>query len=106
MAFDALGMRLFVGYRSPAVIASFDTGTGTLLGQIPNCADADDVFYDALRKRVYVSGGQGLVAILTPRGAPLTRLRMCAEVSARTALFSPELDRLFVAARAHVPTRA
>ena len=101
MAFDALGMRLFVGYRSPAVIATFDTGTGTLLGQIPSCGDADDVFYDALRKRVYVSCGEGLVAIFDAKGSALNAVaHVRTQVGARTALFSPELDRLFVAARA------
>jgi hypothetical protein len=46
MALDTAGNRLFVAYRSPATLASFDTRTGKLISRASSCGDADDVFYD------------------------------------------------------------
>ncbi len=101
MALDAAGSRLFVGYRSPPTIAVFDTRAGKLLSRAPSCGDADDVFYDERRKRVYVSCGEGFLAVFDASAATLTETaRVRTQPGARTALFVPELDRLFVAARA------
>ena len=107
MALDALGNRLFVGYRSPATLATFDTPTGKLISRTTSCGDADDVFYDDTRKRVYVSCGEGFLAVFDASGAGLTqKARVRTQPGARTALFVPEIDRLYVAARAHGPDPA
>jgi hypothetical protein len=102
MALDPAGSRLFVGYRFPATLAAFDTRTGKLISQATSCGDADDVFYDAKRKRVYMSCGEGFLATFDASRAGLTEIaRTRTQPGARTSLFVPELDRLFVAARAH-----
>ena len=102
MALDAAGSRLFVGYRSPPTIAVFDTRAGKLLSRAASCGDADDVFYDGRRKRVYVSCGEGFLAVYDASAENLTETaRLKTQPGARTALFVPELDRLFVAARAN-----
>ena len=107
MALDASGSRLFVGYRSPATLAAFDTRTGKLISRATSCGDADDVFYDDKRKRVYVSCGEGFLAVLDASGAGLTEIaRVRTQPGARTALFVPEIDRVYVAARAHGPDPA
>jgi DNA-binding beta-propeller fold protein YncE len=107
MALDAVGGRLFVGYRLPPTIAAFDTRTGNLLSRAASCGDADDVFYDERRKRVYVSCGEGFLAVFDASGADLTETaRVRTQPGARTALFVPEIDRLYVAARAHGPDPA
>jgi hypothetical protein len=65
------------------------------------CGDIDDVFVDAKRQRIYASCGEGFVDVIDKAGTPwrrLTRIRTVA--GARTSLFVPELDRLFVAVRA------
>ena len=55
----------------------------------------------AKRHRVYVSCGEGVVDVLEPGEAGYRRLARVPTVSgARTSLFVPELDRLFVAVRA------
>jgi hypothetical protein len=69
--------------------------------RIEICGDADDVFVDPRRGYIYVACGQGAIDVLARRGDRTTRLaRIETSSGARTALFSPELDRLFVAARA------
>jgi hypothetical protein len=67
----------------------------------PTCGDADDVFVDPKRHRVYVSCGEGVVDVFEQQGDDFWRLARIPTVSgARTSLFAPELDRLFVAVRA------
>ena len=101
MALDAAGSRLFVGYRSPPTLAAFDTRTGKLISRAGSCGDADDIFYDEKRKRVYTSCGEGFLATFDASGAGLREVaRTRTQPGARTALFVPEIDRLFVAARA------
>lgn len=90
-----------VVYRSPARLVLLDTGTGTVTAQMDTCGDADDVFFDARRQRIYVSCGSGSVDTFTGDGHSYQHTaRVSTESGARTSLFVPELDRLFVARRA------
>lgn len=99
MALDAAGGRLFVGYRTPPLIATFDTSTGAALGQVASCGDADDLYYDTKRKRIYVSCGEGFLAVFDASRVGLAEMtRVRTQTGARTSLFAPELDRLYVAA--------
>ena len=60
-----------------------------------------DVFFDDKRRRIYASCGDGKVDVWQEEVGvyhPLSTVRTA--TGARTSLFVPELDRLFVAARA------
>jgi hypothetical protein len=88
-------------FRSPAVLLLLDRATGAERQKLPACGDADDVFFDARRARIYIGCGAGEVDVLERRTAGWQRLEPVRTVNgARTALFVPELDRLFVAERA------
>lgn len=100
MALDAAGHRLFVVYRIPARIAAFDTQTGEVIVRTSTCGDADDVFYDPSRHRLYVSCGVGTIAALDAGSGLRERGRVQTRRGARTALFVPAFDRLYVAAPA------
>jgi hypothetical protein len=64
-------------------------------------SDADDVFFDDARQRLYVSCGAGAVDVFLLDGTTIAALaRITTSSGARTSLFVPQLDRLFVAARA------
>jgi hypothetical protein len=69
MALDEAGHRLFVGCRRPAKLLVYDTATGKQTGAVDIVGDTDDLFYDAARKRVYVSGGDGFIDVLDARPA-------------------------------------
>jgi DNA-binding beta-propeller fold protein YncE len=99
MSLDESGHRLFVGVRSPAQLLVFDTATGKRLAAVSCAADTDDLFYDARRDRVYVIGGAGYVDVFDAAASgKYERLaRLATRAGARTGLWSPELDRLFVA---------
>jgi hypothetical protein len=101
MALDAPGAVLATVFRSPPRLVLLDAKTGAVTTNLQVCGDADDVFFDAKRRRIYVSCGEGLVDVLQGDAAryyPLAHIPTHA--GARTSLFVPELDRLFVAARA------
>ena len=101
MALDAAAGVLATVFRSPARLVLLDIRTGAVTTSLPTCADADDVFFDPRRHRLYVSCGEGAVDVVqqdTAGDRLLARIRT--QSGARTSLFVPEWDRLFVAARA------
>jgi hypothetical protein len=101
MALDEPNQRILVAFRSPPRLSAYAMSDGAPLATIEICGDADDVFLDANRRRVYVSCGEGMLDILESRDAGFARIaRIPTEPGARTALFNPERDRLFVAVRA------
>jgi DNA-binding beta-propeller fold protein YncE len=101
MALDEQGQRVFVGFRSPPRIAVYSMRDGTALAAVEVCGDTDDVFFDPKRARIYVSCGEGLLDVLESRdGNYRVVARIPTSPGSRTALFSPEKDRLFLAVRA------
>lgn len=101
MALDEKDHRLFVVTRVPARLLVLDTATGTIIQKLPAVGDSDDVFYDATRKRIYATGGEGEISVFQQEDpdhyAELGRIPTVK--GARTSFFSPELDRLFLAVR-------
>src|SRR5216683_4545866 len=99
MALDEANHRLFVGCRRPAKVLMYDTTTGKESGSFDIVGDTDDLFYDATRKRLYVSGGQGYLDVFQEQGASgFTRVAHVATAAgARTSLFVPEQSRLYLA---------
>ena len=101
MAIDRDAHRVLVVFRNPPTLMALSSQDGRTVAKIETCGDADDVFVDPNRRRVYVSCGEGVVDVLEQAGAGYRRLARVPTVSgARTSLFIPELDRLFVAVRA------
>ena len=101
MALDETGGRLLIVDRNPPELLVFDTGSGERVARLATCGDADDVFWDAKRQRIYVSCGEGFLDVVQrQRDAYGNPVRIPTAAGARTALFVPELDRLFVAVRA------
>ena len=100
MAIDQDGARVASVFRQPARLVLFDAATGAVAANVETCGDADDVFFDTARQRIYVSCGEGVVDVLQEDGAKPRRIaRVPTSSGARTSLFVPELDRLFVGAR-------
>lgn len=101
MALDAQGGRIASVFRSPPRLVLLDAASGAVRQTIETCGDADDVFFASTRKRLYVSCGAGSVAVLQEESGTYRPIASVATPSgARTSLFVPELDRLFVAERA------
>jgi DNA-binding beta-propeller fold protein YncE len=93
--------RVMIVTRKPPRLLLLDGERGDVVADVPTCGDSDDVFFDAKRGRVYVSCGDGHVDVFAAREQELEHLaRITTAEGARTSLFAPDLDRLFVAVRA------
>jgi DNA-binding beta-propeller fold protein YncE len=98
MALDERHDRLFVGFRVPPRLLAVDTNSGKVAATADIVGDTDDIFYDAVRQWVYVIGGGGFLDVLDVKDpAHFRRLAHIATAAgARTGLFVPEWDLLFV----------
>jgi hypothetical protein len=90
-----------VVYRIPSRLVVLETASGKAKVDLPTCDDADDLFFDDKRRRIYVSCGSGAIdAFEQADGRYVASAHIETRPGARTSLFVPALDRLFVAARA------
>ena len=100
MALDSANGVLLSVFRKPPELAILQLADGQVQARLPTCGDADDVFIDAKRQRVYVICGEGFVEVFEKQQQSYRSVARVPTVGgARTGLFVPELDRLFVAAR-------
>jgi DNA-binding beta-propeller fold protein YncE len=103
MALDEANHRLFIACRNPAKLVVLNTDSGNVVTTLDISGDPDDVFYDAKRRRLYAICGAGYVEIIEQ--ADPNTYKPAAKVptanGARTGLFVPERDNLFVAVPHH-----
>jgi hypothetical protein len=100
LALDESGHVLAV-FRHPARVGVFRAQDGRLLSSLDTCGDSDDVFVDAQRHRLYVICGEGFIDTFAQDGDGFRRVaRLATAGGARTGLFAPETDRLYLATRA------
>ncbi len=99
MALDEANHRLFVGCRSPARFVALDTDSGRSVAEIPISGDTDDLFFDATRRRLYLSCGEGSVDVITQRDADKYELKekITTRGGARTGYFSATLSQFYLA---------
>ncbi|HEY0549264.1 MAG TPA: YncE family protein [Verrucomicrobiae bacterium] len=99
MALDEANHRLFVGCRQPAQLVVLDTAAGKLVANLAISGDTDDVFYDAARKRLYISCGEGFLDVIESHGGDRYErvARIPTRAGARTCFFSSELNQIYLA---------
>jgi YVTN family beta-propeller protein len=108
MALDEVDHRLFVGTHEPARLAVFDTTSGHMITALPSVQDADDLYYDAGRKRIYMAGGEGFIYAFQQKDPDQYQLitKISTALGARTAGYfgkgKKSFDRFWLA----VPARA
>jgi DNA-binding beta-propeller fold protein YncE len=99
MALDEANHRLFVGCRLPSKLVVLDTASGKTVMSVAISGDPDDLSYDRKRHRVYVICGAGKIDIIDQTDA--NTYKALAKINtadgARSGLFVPERDALFVA---------
>ena len=105
-AFDDSTSRLFIGTRTPAEMIVMDSKSGKEIVHLPTPESMDGVYFDAARKRIYVSGGRelevGLAFVYQQKDADHYEIigKVPTRDGAGTSFWSPELDRYYVAAQA------
>jgi len=99
MALDEANHRLFVGCRLPSKLVVLDTASGKTVTSVGISGDPDDIFYDSKRHRVYVICGAGKIDIIDQTDANTYKAlaKINTAEGARSGLFVPERDALFVA---------
>jgi len=99
MALDEAHHRLMVGCRQPGTLVVFDTSSGKGVVSLPIAGDTDDLFYDEVHKRIYVSCGEGYINVFDQLDPDHYRAiaRIPTATGARTSLLAPTLDRFYLA---------
>lgn len=75
----------------------FDTDSGKQITQLESVPSIDGVWYDATRKRVYVTGN-GLIAVYDQKGADdyTPMVKIASESDSQPSLWVPQFDRLYI----------
>ena len=108
MALDEANHRLFVGCRLPSRLVVLNTDSGDVVAKIDISGDPDDVFYDNKRHRIYAICGSGKIDIIEQTNPKIYKALTKVDTAngARTGLFVPERDTLFVAVPHRGPQQA
>jgi hypothetical protein len=98
VALDEANKRMFIGCRKEPMVVVMDTETGKEIMGLEVPKDIDDLHYDAKRKRLYASCGEGFLAVIRQVSADKYELAEKIETAkqARTSCFDPESSRLFL----------
>lgn len=100
MALIEADPRILVATRKPAKLVVLDSASGKMVAEMECAGDADDLFYDAEKKLVYVSCGEGVIDVFAERDPDHYQevVRIPTAPGARTSLWVPELNQIFLAA--------
>src|SRR2546427_2291257 len=105
-AFDESASRLFIGTHTPPEMIAMNSKSGKEVAHLPTAEGMDGVYFDAGRKRVYVSGGRDLSAgfVYVYQQLNADHYEITGKISTRggagTSFWSPDLNRYYVAAPA------
>jgi hypothetical protein len=99
MALDESDHRIFVVTRRPAQLVVIDSDSGALVASVRCVNDADDLYYDAGRKRIYVPGGEGFLSVIQQmdRDHYQSLAKVPTTIGARTGLWYEKRDRFYLA---------
>jgi DNA-binding beta-propeller fold protein YncE len=99
MALDEANQRLFVGCRLPSRLVVLNTDSGEIVAKIDISGDSDEIFYDSKRHRIYAICGAGRIDVIEQTDANNYKAvsKIDTAAGARTGLFVPKRDTLFVA---------
>ena len=97
LVLDEPNHRLFSATHTPPKLFVFDIENGKVIASLPCAVNSDDMGYDPVRKRIYITG-DGEASVFKQQDAD--HYVHIAEVPtgyrARTSIFVPELNRLYL----------
>jgi hypothetical protein len=98
MGFDRARHRLFIGCE-PGKLAVLDSSSGKQVAVLDIAPEPDGVWYDAKRRCIYISCGEGSLDVVRQVDADHYEFagRVPTAKGAATSLFVPELEEMFVA---------
>lgn len=98
MALNEGDHRLFTITRKTPMLVVLDTQTGTEVVRLRAAGECDDVYFDAVRKRIYVIGGEGMISVFQQNDPDHYELvaNVPSSIGIRTGYFFTRRDRLYV----------
>ena len=96
ISLDETSHRLFVGCRLPPRLVVLDTDSGDMVAKTDICGDADEIFYDSKRHRIYAVCGAGKIDIIEQTDANSYKVLTKIDTAngARTGLFRTGARRI------------
>src|SRR5262249_40429831 len=87
------------GCRTEPMVVVMDSETGREIAGVPIPKEIDDLHYDAKRKRLYASCGEGFLAVIRQVSPDKYELQesIATVKQAKTSLFVAESNRLYLA---------
>ena len=99
LAIDEANKRIFIGCRTDPTVVVLDSESGKEITSVAIPKDIDDLHYDAKRKKLYASCGEGFLVVLnqaSPDKYEVTE-KVPTVSQAKTSLFNPDANRLYLA---------
>jgi hypothetical protein len=89
---------LFSATHTPPKLFVFDIDTGKVIASLLCAENSDDMSYDPVRKRIYITG-DGSTSVFEQRDADhyVHVAEVPTSYRAKTSIFVPELNRLYIA---------
>ena len=103
MALDEPDHRLFIVGRKPGKLGVLDSESGKMITTVAASDGADDMWFDAERKRIYVSGAEGFVDVFSQKDPDHYEAiaKIPTGFRAKMSVFVPTLNRYYVAVSQH-----
>jgi len=97
LALDESRHRLFAGSRKPPMLIVFDTESGKQVTQLESIPSIDGLWYDATRKRIYVTG-DGFIAVYQQKSADeyMPMAKVATEADTQPSIWVPQFNRLYI----------
>jgi DNA-binding beta-propeller fold protein YncE len=98
LVLDEPNHRLFSASHTPPKLFVFDIDTGKVIASLPCAENSDDMGYDPVRKRIYITG-DGSTSVIVQQDADhyVSVAELPTGYRAKTSIFVPELNRLYIA---------
>jgi hypothetical protein len=102
MPLDEADHRILVVTRRPAQLVVIDSDSGVMVASVACVNDADDLYHDAGRKRIYIPGGEGFLTVIqqTDRDHYQSLAKVPTTIGAPTGLRYEKRDRFYLAVSA------
>lgn len=100
MTYDPKTRRLFIVTRKPGMLLVVNADTGATVASFKAPERTDQVVWDPINRRVYVTGGEGYISVVQQDDADhyAEVARIPSAPGAKTAILTPDAKTLYVAA--------
>jgi len=98
LVLDEANHRVFIATRKPPKFFVFSTDTGKVVTSVPCAPLHDDMWFDAARKRIYVTGSETTTVFEQKDADHYSHLAdVPTGFRAKTSILVPELNRMYIA---------